>query len=305
MSKSTSGNAIADRRYAYAMAYRDAGDLAASAELLAQALEAAPGWTQGWLALGEARELAGETDSAGTAYREALTLDPSDRAGAKVRLARLGALTHADALTPTHVAALFDDYAPRFETSLVGGLAYRGPALLQEAVLRRGERRFATMLDLGCGTGLAGAVFADRCDAMDGIDLSGAMLKRAAARGIYRGLVHSNVVAGLAARGAGTTDLVVAADVLVYLGDLGALFAAVARVLVPGGLFALTAQSGTDRPFELGLDLRYAHSPAAIAAWAKAAGMGVALLEEAWARQDRGAPVPGLVAVLEKPAARP
>ena len=97
----------------------------------------------------------------------------------------------------------------------------------------------------------------------------------------------------------------VAADVLVYLGDLGALFAAVARVLVPGGLLALTVQSGTDRPFELGLDLRYAHSAAAIAAWARAAGLGVALLVEAWARQDRGAPVPGLVAVLEKPAARP
>ena len=34
-----------------------------------------------------------------------------------------------------YVQALFDQYAPRFEASLVGDLGYRGPALLFKAVL--------------------------------------------------------------------------------------------------------------------------------------------------------------------------
>ena len=174
------------------MAYRDAGDL----RRIGRA--SGPGAGAG-ARLG--RGLAGPRRSARSSPEkpilperlivEALTLDPSDRAGADVRLARLGARTHADALTPAHVAALFDDYAPRFEASLVGRLAYRGPALLRRggAAPRRAPLRDDARPRLRHRARWRG-VFADRCDAMDGIDLSGAMLKRAAARGIYRGLVH-------------------------------------------------------------------------------------------------------------------
>ncbi len=39
-------------------------------------------------------------------------------------------------MTPAYVAALFDDYAPRFEAHLTQALAYRGPQILSERWIR-------------------------------------------------------------------------------------------------------------------------------------------------------------------------
>jgi predicted TPR repeat methyltransferase len=297
----TSNDPIADRRYAHAMDYRAAGDHLAAAELLAQALERVPDWAAGWLALGEAEEAAGKTDSALGAYQRALTLDASDRFGAKLRLARLKRAMDADAWSEAHVAALFDDYAPRFEAELVDRLAYRGPALLVDAVRRLAARRFRRMIDLGCGTGLAARAFAPLCEAIDGIDLSPAMLERARAKALYRRLTLGEVVATLALEPEASADLLVAADLVVYLGDLGPLLCEAARVLEPGGLLAFTAERTAAAAFLLGESLRYAHSEAGIRAWAAAAGLEVRLIVPSSKRNDRGVPVPSLVLVLEKP----
>src|SRR5205085_510552 len=65
----------------------------------------------------------------------------------------------AHAMSPAYVRALFDQYAPRFDEALKG-LAYGGPARLREADAKaRPDITFDHMLDLGCGTGLAGAAF--------------------------------------------------------------------------------------------------------------------------------------------------
>ena len=70
---------------------------------------------------------------------------------------------------------------------------YRGPALLRdavEAVMRAAGRpmRFGAMLDLGCGTGLAGAAFRPFVDRLAGVDLSPAMIAQARER-LYDRLV--------------------------------------------------------------------------------------------------------------------
>ncbi len=79
---------------------------------------------------------------------------------------RLGAEPLAG-MPQAYVQTLFDQYAPRFESSLVDDLGYRGPALLFKAVLsvRAAARKpafFKRAIDLGCGTGLAAAAFAKR-----------------------------------------------------------------------------------------------------------------------------------------------
>ncbi|WP_448953898.1 class I SAM-dependent DNA methyltransferase [Labrys neptuniae] len=303
MSKTrSSGDAVADRRFAYAMEYRAGGDTAAAAELMVQALDQAPGWAAGWLMLGELYEMLERREPALAAYRRALARDPADEAGAGARLARLGERPADGAMTPAHVAALFDDYAPRFERSLVGDLSYRGPTLLRAALEGLGRRGpFARALDLGCGTGLAGEVFAPLCRAIIGVDLSAAMLREARRKQLYGALEQGDILPFLARQEPAGADLVLAADVFVYLGDLSAIFDAVARALAPGGVFAFTAQrQDGPAPFVLGHDMRYAHSLQAIESWAATAGLGIAALDQAWARVDRGMPVPGLVAVLER-----
>ena len=153
-----SGDLIADRRFAYAKATADEGDWAAAAELLEQTLERAPHWAAAWFALGEAREKLGFLDEAAQAFGETLVADPGDAQGAAARLALIGRGDAPPDLPQAYVARLFDEYAPRFDEHLTKNLGYRAPALIAEALSAAApKRRFASALDLGCGTGLMGA----------------------------------------------------------------------------------------------------------------------------------------------------
>ena len=299
----TSGDLAADRRYAWAQAALQDGDAAAAVDLLRQTLELVPGWAPAWLALGDACRKAGEAEEAAAAWRRSLALDPADRLGAGVRLAEAGLRPAAQAFSAAYVARLFDDYAPRFETHLTDSLGYRGPALVAAALSEAAPgRRFGRALDLGCGTGLAGAVLRPAADRLAGCDLSAAMLDRARRRGIYDELACRDLVAALEAEPAGGLDLAVAADVLIYVADLRPVFAAAARALAVGGLFAFTTQVQEEGGPEVvvGADLRVRHATAHVLRLAAAAGFAVAFQSAQWARRERGEPVPGLVAVLRK-----
>src|SRR3954471_8584572 len=170
----SSGDLIADRRYALARDYAADGDLAAAADLYAQAVELSPGFASAWFALGEAREALGDRDGARAAFARAQAADPEDRHGAALHLARLGAGDPAARELHAYVRTLFDQYAPRFDRALED-LGYRAPALLCETV-RTERSRFGIMLDLGCGTGLVGAAFRPHVDRLVGVDLSGGMV---------------------------------------------------------------------------------------------------------------------------------
>ena len=295
-----SGDPIADKRFAIATVLAEAGDLAAAADVLAQALELAPGWAAGWLRLGEWCERAGDGDGAAVAFERARALDPDDALGAGLRLAALAGRTPAE-MPAAYVQALFDDYAPRFDAALTEKLAYRTPALLAEALLRHaGQRRVARAIDLGCGTGLMGEALRSRVDDLTGIDLSAQMVAMAAKKGIYDRLAACDALAFLAAEPTGRADLVVAADVLPYVGDVRPLLAAAARVLVPGGVLAVSAERADGNEIVLGPTLRYRH-PAAVLR-AAAADLAVVMIEPAVLRREAGRPVDGLIVVAERQA---
>src|SRR5882724_3560837 len=185
----SSGDLVADRRFDFARDLQLKGDLVAAADLLSQAIELAPGFASAWFTLGEIRERLGERDAAIAAFRKAGEADPDDRHGASLRLMLLGA-EPLSAMPNAYVRALFDQYAPKFETALIDDLGYRGPALLFKAVLaaRAAVRKpalFRRAIDLGCGTGLAATAFAREVDHFIGIDLSPRMIERARLTGIY------------------------------------------------------------------------------------------------------------------------
>jgi len=300
----SSGDLIADRRYAYAEACLAEGDPAAAAEMAEQALERAPAYAPAWALLGRAREALSTPEAALNAYASALANDPEDRLGIGVALARLGAAGEGAALSSAYVRTLFDGYSDRFEAHLVGALGYRGPEMLRAALdgLPEAPVRFASVLDLGCGTGLMGVAIRDRAERIAGVDLSPAMLAKARAKGLYARLVAGDLLDFLNGEPPASADLVLAADVFIYLPDLVPVLAGVARVLAPGGLTAFTIQSHAGaEPVRLGADARYAHSDAHLAASADAAGLAVRLLAPAAIRRERGEGVPGRIAVLAAP----
>jgi predicted TPR repeat methyltransferase len=300
----SSGDLMADRRFDYARDLQLKGDLAAAADLLLQAIELAPGFASAWFTLGEIRLQLGERDAAITAFRKAQVVDPDDRHGARLRLMLLGAEKLSD-MPPAYVRALFDQYAPKFETALVDDLGYRGPALLFKAVLsaRAAARKpafFKRAIDLGCGTGLAATAFANGVDEFIGIDLSPRMIERARAGGRYAQLEVTEMVDGLRGRRDGSADLVLAADAMVYLADLAPVLREVTRVLTAGGLLAFTVETHDGEGVILGEGLRYAHAAGYVRSRIEAAGLTLALLEDLSARNEDNAPVPGLVVVTEK-----
>ena len=300
----SSGDLMADRRFDFARDLQLKGDLAAAADLLLQAIELAPNFASAWFTLGGIREELGEHQAAIAAYQKAQASDPGDRHGAGLRLMRLGAEPVAG-MPQAYVQTLFDQYAPRFEASLVGDLGYRGPALLFKAVLsvRSAARKpaiFERAVDLGCGTGLAAAAFARSVERFIGIDLSPRMIERARATSLYAELEVADMLQGLRARPDASADLILAADAMVYVAELPPLLAEASRVLASGGLLAFTAETHGGEGVVVGQGLRYAHAARYVRDAVNGAGLGLALLENLSARNEDHAPVPGLVVVAAK-----
>ncbi|QPC86711.1 methyltransferase domain-containing protein [Mesorhizobium sp. NBSH29] len=293
-----SGDLLADRRADYAEMLFASGEHAAAGEVLLGALELAPGWALGWFRLGEMRSEAGAFEAAAKAWRMSLELDPDDRAGATLKLELIGAAPVSDAPPSPFVEALFDHYAPTFETALVQKLDYRVPELLETAI-RIARSEFGPCADLGCGTGLMGERLRPMVARLDGYDISRAMLKKAASKNIYDSLTKADLQTLELPRA--SLDLVTAADVFMYVGALDDLVPKVAAALYPSGVFAFSVEHHRgEANFMLLPSRRYAHSEIHLRALLAGSGFTLHSLENADIRKDRGEPIEGLIGVAIK-----
>ena len=300
----SSGDLVSDRRYKAAVDLAARGDFGAAADVLMQTVETAPGFATAWFALGAIRDWLGDRDGAVAAFREASRADPDDYHGARLQLARLGAGAGPPAMTEPYVRRLFDQYAGRYDAALTEHLHYRGPALLRDAVKSALEAlgrpmQFESLLDLGCGTGLAGQVFRPFAARLVGVDLSAAMVARAEAKGNYDRLVVGNLAAFLSDEIAKDAkyDLVLAADVFVYVSDLAPVLADIARVLAPRGIAAFTVETHSGAGVTLLPTLRFAHGERYLREVIIGAGLKLVTLEKATIRTEKGLPVDGLLAI--------
>ncbi|HEU0084552.1 MAG TPA: tetratricopeptide repeat protein [Bradyrhizobium sp.] len=284
---------------------RNLGRPAEAAASYRRAAALAPERVSVWRLLGNVLEQTGDRDGAIEALRRARDLDPADPFGAGVELMRLGA-DELSEMPPAYVRLLFDQYADNFDTALVQGLGYRGPQLLFEAVrsacaAQRKPARFDRAIDLGCGTGLAAAGFADMVEQFTGIDLSPHMIEKARATGRYARLDVTGMLEGLRSTPDCGAELVLAADAMVYLADLLPILRQARRVLACGGLLAFTLESHDGDGFVMGEGRRYAHSACYVRASVEAAGLALLQLDRQPIRTEHGVPVPGLVMVAAKP----
>ena len=278
------------------------GDARAALDPLEAAVRLAPEAPEPWLALAHARREAGDITGAAAAAETAIARAAAAPAMAEQARFLLAALGHGEAparAPAAYVRDLFDQFAPRFDAELTGRLAYRTPALLASLLAEAGlpAARRLRVLDLGCGTGLSGMAFRPFARRLEGVDLSPRMLAEARRRGLYDALHEADLLDWLPAR-SGAFDLIAAADVLNYLGDLGPALAAMATALAPGGLAAFSVEAGEGEPFALGEAMRYRHDPAHVAALAEAAGFAVAARQAETLRLERGQPVEGALFLL-------
>lgn len=300
----SSGDLIADRRADYARMFAESGEFAEAAELMEQALEQVPAWAAGWFQLAEYAEKSGRKEAATAALEKVVALDPADIFGAGLKLAVLDAAETPAAPSTAYVERLFDDYANRFDTALVQRLGYTVPQTLARLVRRHAgeDTHFGLVSDIGCGTGLFGVELRASAGRLEGFDLSTGMLAKAEEKAVYDHLAQADLSlpageSGLFADASvARADLVGAADVLMYLGDLAEVFASAARLLKTGGLFAFSVEDGGagDAPL-LRPSLRYAHPERFIRRKAKESGLAILAMEKSVIRQDAGQPVHGLL----------
>jgi predicted TPR repeat methyltransferase len=250
---------------------------------------------------------------------QSLALPNEQRAAAVAfLLARDGLIEAPLQPPPAYVAQIFDRAAESFDQHLTHNLHYRGPELVVSAVTAAlagqsasggpagpGDHREPgewTVLDAGCGTGLAGALLRPLADRLEGVDLSSQMLELARCRQIYDHLECADLQEFLATHLAGY-DLIVAIDVLIYLGDLQEVFRRVAAALCPGGIFACSVEQGDPDEFRLRPTGRYVHGHRYLAQVWETAGLQTISVSRQSLRNEDGCPVPGLVCVVRRPVA--
>ncbi|HET7086284.1 MAG TPA: methyltransferase domain-containing protein [Rhizomicrobium sp.] len=215
-------------------------------------------------------------------------------------IAAAEAIKRAPRSDPGYVRHLFDQFSADYDQRMIEQLAYAAPQILFDlAQLVMPGRDGLAILDLGCGTGLAGAVFKPLAARLDGVDLSPAMIAKARKRNIYQHFEIGDLETMLAAPGP-SYDLILAADTLVYLGDLAPVFQGAHRRLKPGGFFLFTVEGAEGDGFELGPKRRWRHSESYIRQLAQQTGFGVNGFVSAAPRQEANQPVQGFAVALAR-----
>lgn len=324
----------AQRTLEAALAAHCAGRLSEARQLCQQLLDTQPDCAEAWNQLGLLIDETGDSDGAMECWRKAIALRPDlaeahnnlglvlDRIGeasaaitAWKEAARLRpgwlepqyylATANQGAAPSTaparYVARLFDKYADEFDRHLLRQLEYKAPQLIADAVARAGVTHAAEVIDLGCGTGLCGVHIRPIAGRMIGVDLSPKMIEKARERNIYDELVVGELMDVLKDR-RGDVDLILAADVFVYVGELEATFAAAKAALRPGGILAFSVEKTRENEPDLVLreSRRFSHSRAYIERLISSTGLELLELSDAILRLDGRDVIEGMIVVARR-----
>ena len=278
-------------------ALRDSGQAVEAIAAFTAALALRPKDSAAWRGLAKAQLDLGDQDAARSSFAQALAIVPYDLYSAHMLASLAGQSSQNSA---RYVPDLFDSYAEGFDAHLTGTLNYRIPQAIRALLAERAP--FSAMLDLGCGTGLAGAALSDMVTAIDGIDIAPKMTRKAHERGLYRHLRTGDAVTILAqdADLRGPYDLVVAADVFVYMGPLEAILGAVTAVLSPKGVLVFSVETAMGNEPVLRSSGRFAHPAAYIALLADQFGFTLSETRSHPIRQERDQPIPGALYLLTR-----
>jgi len=216
-----------------------------------------------------------------------------------IGLARLG--FQPKRASKAYVRTLFDDYAERYDRSLFEDLEYTGPRQLRQLVDDHGLIAEGTMVvgDIGCGTGACGPLFSGMASELIGVDLSPKMLLKAAERDVYDRLYQSDLLTFLR-QNKKNFDLLVAADVFVYLGDLEPVIEAAKHALHADGWITFSVEHQPEGRYRLEREGRYKHSTDYIQSLADSADFTVRHRKRDTIRLEDDQPVEASFWLLQK-----
>jgi len=254
-----------------------------------------------WLGLGELAHILGRRKNARQAYERYLDLCP-DNAEARHILMALSDQKAPERAPDECILQLYSRFSEFYEDNMRGDLEYEAPERMQEHLeryLERGEN--LRVLELGCGTGLAGAVIRSYAGHLAGVDLSPEMVAKCQEQdALYDALHVAEITSFLEDQIVKDVsyDLIVACDTFIYFGDLAQVIGPASKLLTPNGKLVFTVEKGDMAPFKLTDSGRYSHASSHIRSVASNSNLNVIHLEEGFLRYEYGEPVAGWVATL-------
>ncbi len=250
-----------------ALIYQKRKDLNLAMQCAERAAALQPNLAEIHNTLGNIYKDAGQTAQAISSYQRAIALDPQQ--GNALHFIHVLTGQASSQAPVSYVSKVFDDYAERFDQHLQEVLEYHIPAVIGKELrlLKVADKSAWRILDLGCGTGLVAKELAPMAASLVGVDLSEKMLLKAQARQIYHRLIKADLLSMTQQEAAASYEVVTAADVFVYLGQLDKIISEVSRLLIADGLFTFSVESADEgaiqEPRSIGYTLRssgrYAH----------------------------------------------
>ena len=267
-----------------------------AAECFRRAIALNPKYVNAYNSLGAVMVDLGNPEEAAECYQKSMVIDKHN-ADARHMLNALKNMKN-EPVPQQYIRDLFDTYAPNFDADLIYKLNYKIPKELRSLLDQHIElHKFATTLDLGCGTGLMGFEIQDISQNLIGVDLSQKMLKAAAKKGIYSELIESDIIEYLA----GTDkkfDLFTAADVFIYLGHLKDLFQQIAQCANSGAILLFSTEHLDEDGYELNQTGRFSHSTAYVEDICEAIGAEILCHRHCQLRKDARKSILGCLYVV-------
>jgi predicted TPR repeat methyltransferase len=243
-------------------------------------------------------------EDAVASFDRALLIDPKLDPAIQNRDFALLELGRLSRCPPGYLRGLFDAFSADYDEKMVNTLYYRAHTHLRTLADRvlQGADSGMRILDLGCGTGLVGDVFKDLATGgrLDGVDLSPRMIEAAGRRGIYDQLILGDIETVLHAFER-SYDLILAADTMIYFGDLALTLSGVFKRLRPGGFYLFAVEQSQSPGWEQTQARRFRHSESYLRAAAAVAGLYFVDSMPCVLRRQGNEPVQGLTVALRKP----
>lgn len=275
-----------DCLYNLACCYRDSGQAERAMDAYQQVLTRNPVHQQSLNSLAYLHHKNNDLDRAAELYQQLLAVNP-DHPAAQHMVASL-TTSEIASVPKSYVRDVFDSYSDHYEESLVGQLQYDVPNTLRAFLhdTLGSDLSFRNGLDLGCGTGLAGASFHDVCDSLTGIDLSAEMIVEAMRKNIYQRLEAIDIGDFLSDKSA-LYDLIIATDVFGYIGALEETFGLTARAATDSGYFCFSTETTSHAPYIVRKTGRFAHCPTYITTLAEQCGWRLIKSQKTELRKER------------------
>lgn len=185
----------------------------------------------------------GRLDEALACFKQQIAINPEDSTAQHLIASLTG--NNTEHAPHQYVEKMFNGYADNFDSHLQQTLKYDIPKKLAALVAQHltPSAKTSSVLDLGCGTGLVGLAIAPFARQLVGVDLSAKMLEKARARNIYQRLEHSDLLTMMHHEKPLSYDVIIAADVFVYIGRLEEIFREIKRLLCTDGICAFSIEN--------------------------------------------------------------